>query len=146
MGYRELGLKKKILDVGDGNIEEDTFLKSFDLMGAQRHLKAIGIFSRLYLRDKKITYLSDIPRTLSYLYQTAAEYPELNELYAWLGENVMPDAEQKILAATTVTSIVLVTAIARKQSYESNDSGSRERRKDASFDRKDAQTLTPCWR
>lgn len=100
LGYRELGLKKKILNVGDGNIEEDTFLKSFDLMGAQRHLKAIGIFSRLYLRDKKITYLSDIPRTLSYLYQTAAEYPELNELYAWLGENVMPDAEQKILAAS----------------------------------------------
>ena len=99
--YRELALKQKILHVDDENIAQDAFLKSFDLMGAQRHLKAIGIFSRLYLRDKKITYLSDIPRTLSYLYQTSAEYPELNELHAWLGVNVKSDIEQKILAANT---------------------------------------------
>ena len=38
----------------------------FDLMGMQRHLKAIGIFSRLHLRDGKSNYLNDIPRTLNY--------------------------------------------------------------------------------
>ena len=91
--YRELAVEQNIF-----NIEEADFLKSFDLMGAQRHLKAIGIFSRLYLRDQKITYLTDIPRTLSYLYQVSAEYTELKELHAWLEANVMKNVESKIMS------------------------------------------------
>ena len=43
------------------------FMRWFNLMGAQRHLKAIGIFSRLKLRDDKAQFLQDIPRTLNYL-------------------------------------------------------------------------------
>jgi N-acetylmuramate 1-kinase len=99
--YRKLAIQQKILDANDTNLEESAFLKSFDLMGVQRHLKAIGIFSRLYLRDKKITYLTDIPRTLSYLQQVSAKYLELNELHAWLETNVMQNAEQKILTASS---------------------------------------------
>ncbi|MDG2090581.1 MAG: phosphotransferase [Gammaproteobacteria bacterium] len=91
--YRKLAIQQNIFD-----IEEGVFIKSFDLMGAQRHLKAIGIFSRLYLRDQKITYLTDIPRTLSYLYQVAAEHTELNDFHVWLEINVMKDAENKILS------------------------------------------------
>ena len=49
------------------------FKRWFDLMGAQRHLKAIGIFSRLNIRDGKPGYLKDIPRTLGYLQQVCAE-------------------------------------------------------------------------
>jgi len=105
-----LAIKQKILDADDANIADDTFLKSFNLMGAQRHLKAIGIFSRLYLRDEKITYLTDIPRTLSYLQQVTAEYSELKELHVWLEEKVMQDVEEKILKtsahnASTINSI-----------------------------------------
>jgi len=91
--YRELAVQHKLFDV-----EENVFLRNFDLMGAQRHLKAIGIFSRLCLRDQKITYLADIPRTLSYLHQVCAEYAELKSLHAWLEVNVMPDVETKILS------------------------------------------------
>ena len=57
--------------------DADAFLRGFDLMGAQRHLKAIGIFSRLNLRDGKPGYLQDIPRTLSYVLEVADRYPEL---------------------------------------------------------------------
>ena len=53
------------------------FLRSFDLMGVQRHLKAIGIFARLNLRDGKPGYLRDIPRTLGYVLEVAGRYPEL---------------------------------------------------------------------
>ena len=53
------------------------FLRGFDLMGAQRHLKAIGIFARLNLRDGKPGYLRDIPRTLGYVVDIAERYPEL---------------------------------------------------------------------
>lgn len=44
----------------------------FDLMGMQRHLKAAGIFARLYRRDGKPRYLKDIPLVLTYLADTAA--------------------------------------------------------------------------
>ena len=37
------------------------FKLEFDLMGVQRHLKAIGIFSRLKYRDGKDSYVLDIP-------------------------------------------------------------------------------------
>ncbi len=52
----------------------------FDLMGAQRHLKATGIFCRLNYRDGKPGYLRDIPRTLSYLHELRPAYPALHDL------------------------------------------------------------------
>ena len=56
------------------------FLKFFDLMGIQRHLKAIGIFARLKHRDGKGNYLKDIPRTLKYILNVSAKYSELDFL------------------------------------------------------------------
>jgi aminoglycoside/choline kinase family phosphotransferase len=66
------------------------FKRWFDLMGMQRHLKAIGIFSRLHLRDSKSNYLADIPRTLNYVTTVCAAYPELAEFNAFLQEQVLP--------------------------------------------------------
>ena len=56
----------------------------FDLMGVQRHLKAIGIFSRLKYRDNKDSYINDIPRTLNYVMQVSSQYTELNSLHLFL--------------------------------------------------------------
>lgn len=53
------------------------FLRYFDFMGIQRHLKAIFIFARKYHRDGVKTYLADIPRTLNYVLEVSARYPEL---------------------------------------------------------------------
>jgi len=64
----------KLIDCG-----LERFQRWFDLIGLQRHLKAIGIFSRLDLRDGKSGYLQDIPRTLNYVTEVAAKYPELAE-------------------------------------------------------------------
>ena len=61
-------------------IDEDQFRRNFELMGAQRHLKAAGIFARLNHRDGKPGYLADIPRTLSYVVALAPRYPELGFL------------------------------------------------------------------
>lgn len=55
-----------VLDHLEG-VSASQFMRWFNLMGAQRHLKAIGIFSRLKLRDGKGQFLKDIPRTLNYL-------------------------------------------------------------------------------
>ncbi len=68
--------------------DEQTFLKWFDLMGVQRHLKVAGIFSRLYIRDGKPGYLQDIPRTLHYLKSITPHYPETRELAEFLHDKV----------------------------------------------------------
>jgi aminoglycoside/choline kinase family phosphotransferase len=62
------------------------FLRWFDLMGVQRHLKAIGIFARLNSRDGKPGYLRDIPRTLGYVLAVAERYSELDDLRRLLVE------------------------------------------------------------
>jgi N-acetylmuramate 1-kinase len=79
-------------------LDEAKFLCSFDLMGIQRHLKAIGIFSRLYLRDKRLNYLADIPRTLNYIRAVVNEHVELSEFSQWLEKAVVPHADGKINA------------------------------------------------
>lgn len=65
------------IPVGD---DLEQFLRWFDLMGVQRHLKAIGIFARLYHRDAKSGYLEDIPRVLSYVNSMNSRYSSLAPL------------------------------------------------------------------
>ena len=62
------------------NIVYEEFEYWFDITGLQRHLKAIGIFSRLNYRDSKSNYLNDIPRTYDYIKETLVKYSELNEI------------------------------------------------------------------
>jgi len=62
------------------DVDDATFIKWFDFMGLQRHIKVLGIFSRLHLRDGKSGYLKDIPLTLKYVVETASKYPETQEL------------------------------------------------------------------
>jgi aminoglycoside/choline kinase family phosphotransferase len=70
--------------------DESQLLRWFDLMGVQRHLKAIGIFARLWHRDGKPGYLKDIPRTLGYVRAVCASYAELEPLRQWIDERVLP--------------------------------------------------------
>ncbi|MDH5180543.1 MAG: phosphotransferase [Gammaproteobacteria bacterium] len=62
------------------------FLRWFDLMGVQRHLKATGIFARLNYRDGKAGYLPDIPRTMGYVKEVASRYTELADFAAFIAE------------------------------------------------------------
>ena len=75
------------LDVGR---DESQFIRWFDLMGVQRHLKAVGIFARLWHRDGKRGYLSDIPRTLGYIRAVAPAYVELRALAQIIDTQIAP--------------------------------------------------------
>ncbi|MGD8615633.1 MAG: phosphotransferase [Gammaproteobacteria bacterium] len=77
-GYYELALQTGILRPQQA--DEGTFLRWFDWMGVQRHLKAAGIFARLNHRDGKPGYLGDIPRTLDYVIDICSHYAELGDL------------------------------------------------------------------
>ena len=86
----------KLIDVG-----QPEFLKWFDLMGMQRHLKCAGIFSRLNLRDGKQRYLADIPLVLDYIVETCALYPELVEFGTWLEHRVLPSLVKSTFRSKT---------------------------------------------
>jgi hypothetical protein len=78
------------------------FLRWFDLIGVQRHIKVLGIFCRLWYRDGKPGYLADLPRVLAYVRETCGEYAELAALARLLEERVapaLPRANARILDA-----------------------------------------------
>jgi hypothetical protein len=76
-------------------IDRDEFVRWFDLMGVQRHLKASGIFARLSHRDGKQNFLEDIPRTLSYILDLKDTYEELEQICIMLEELVIPKLREK---------------------------------------------------
>lgn len=80
---------RRLRQAGLVDCDLNRFKRWFDLMGMQRHLKAIGIFSRLHIRDNKSGYLKDIPRTLNYVAGVCAVYPELADFGRFLREQVL---------------------------------------------------------
>ena len=86
MGYFQLCVQSGLLR----DEHEEHFLRWFDLMGVQRHLKAAGIFARLMHRDGKAGYLDDIPRTLGYIVQAGERQADLKQLAGFIGNKVLP--------------------------------------------------------
>ncbi len=72
-----------------------TFLRWFDLMGLQRHLKVLGIFARLSLRDGKARYLDDLPLVMRYVLEVAQKHPETQGFYHWFVDNLEPQILDK---------------------------------------------------
>jgi len=75
----ELVLEFKILK-GIKNVSDEQFIRWFDFMAIQRHIKILGIFSRLKIRDNKPVYINDIPMTLMYIRENIARYDEFKPL------------------------------------------------------------------
>lgn len=71
----------------------EQFMRNFELMGVQRHLKAAGIFARLNHRDGKPAYMADVPRTLSYIVELGPRYEELDFLVSLIKERCLPTLE-----------------------------------------------------
>lgn len=58
----------------------DAFYRDYEWMGAQRQIKVLGIFARLWHRDGKDAYIEDMPRVMAYLRRAAERYPPLTPL------------------------------------------------------------------
>lgn len=61
----------------DGGCSREQFIRWFDWMGVQRHIKVLGIFARLFHRDGKADYLDDLPVVYRYVRDVCGRYPEL---------------------------------------------------------------------
>lgn len=68
-------------------LDRDEFLESCAILGAQRHCKVIGIFTRLCVRDGKPGYLHHIPRVWRLLENSVA-HPVMEPLRLWLDANI----------------------------------------------------------
>lgn len=64
----------------------DKFRLQVNLMSAQRHLKVMGIFARLYHRDGKSGYLKDLPLTARYLDRATVDVSPLADLRLYLSD------------------------------------------------------------
>ena len=84
-----------------GRIPEESwadFLRWYDLMGLQRHVKILGVFSRLWLRDQKPAYMRDIPVVIDYIREACElyrdSYPPIADFWQWFEAAVLPSALQ----------------------------------------------------
>lgn len=72
------------------SINETVFLRWFDWLGLQRHIKVLGIFARLHLRDGKGAYLHDLPLVIRYTLEVAQQYPALRPFADWFHRVLLP--------------------------------------------------------
>lgn len=91
-------IQKEMIDLYFKSLPEfDTpqFKESYPLMAVQRHTKVIGIFVRLFVRDKKDRYLKHIPFVWSLL-EKHLDNPLLKDYKCWLDKHV-PASIRKII-------------------------------------------------
>lgn len=91
-------LLKESSEISD--IDDELFLQWFDWIGLQRHLKVLGIFVRLYLRDGKQIYLQDLPRVMSYVIFVAKRYPIFTDFLRFLELRVLPNESHDFSSRT----------------------------------------------
>lgn len=91
LDYRQQAINAHIIP----DISETEFLRWFDWLGLQRHIKVLGIFARLNLRDGKTGYLNDLPLVIRYTLEVAGQYPELQAFAAWFTQTLLPLAQEQ---------------------------------------------------
>ncbi len=74
------------------------FAQLLDLTAMQRHLKALGIFARLELRDARPSHLVDIAPVIDHVIDVAAMYPDFADFGEWLEETIRPAAHRALTA------------------------------------------------
>lgn len=91
LDYRNQAINAQIIP----DVSETEFLRWFDWIGLQRHIKVLGIFARLNLRDGKNGYLNDLPLVIRYTLEVAEQYPELAAFVTWFRQTLLPLAQQQ---------------------------------------------------
>jgi aminoglycoside/choline kinase family phosphotransferase len=95
--YREQLLARRFA----AGATEAEFIRWFDLVGLQRHIKVLGIFARLFYRDGKAQYLGDLPRVLRYTKEAAGQYAETAQFAEFIAKRIEPEfqaAQERALA------------------------------------------------
>ena len=101
LAYRDSLVVQGILEP----IKDEEFLRWFDWLGLQRHIKVLGTFARLYLRDGKDGYLADLTMVLAYVEEVLAMYapqePVFAEFLDWFSRELKPLIAQQSWSKST---------------------------------------------
>jgi len=93
--YRDKLVQRRVVDA----LNFDRLVVWFDLMGLQRHIKVLGVFSRLWLRDQKSAYLADLPVVVDYVLDAcdrySDEYEVIDAFQRWFRADVLPALNQQ---------------------------------------------------
>jgi len=91
MGYGDMLVQLGIMP----KVSREQWQRWFDFMGLQRHIKVLGVFARLFLRDNKAGYLKDLPLVLRYTIEVAEKYDETRPFAELLKQDLLPAIEQQ---------------------------------------------------
>jgi aminoglycoside/choline kinase family phosphotransferase len=76
------------------DVSAEQFHQWFDLTGLQRHLRVLGVFARLHLRDQKSEYLEDLPLVIEYVREalllTSGFHNGVADFREWFESELMP--------------------------------------------------------
>ena len=93
--YHQQLCREGLLD----GVSREQFLRWFDWMGMQRHIKVLGTFARLSLRDDKQSYLADLPLVVAYVEEMLAKYrgsePAIEAFANWFQGRLGPMIRQQ---------------------------------------------------
>ncbi|MEH6591059.1 MAG: phosphotransferase [Halioglobus sp.] len=88
--YRDAAVTAGII----AKVDDALFIRWFDWMGLERHIKVLGTFARLYLRDGKAAYLDDLPMVIAYTRATLSRYAAAEPVFAefrdWFEDTLIP--------------------------------------------------------
>jgi len=92
------GLRARYL-ARTGTAQSATARSQFDacyaILGAQRNIRILGVFVRLWRRDGKARYLDLLPRTWAML-ELSLAHPHLAALQDWLDRHLTPEARRRV--------------------------------------------------
>ena len=94
------GLETAMLDrylAARPGVDAVDFRMAYDILGAQRNIKILGVFTRLYVRDGKASYLAFHPRLWELVTRNLAR-PALTPVADWFAANVPVAARQGVKA------------------------------------------------
>ena len=99
LAYRDSLVEQGLLEpIGDAE-----FLRWLDWLGLQRHIKVLGTFARLYLRDGKEGYLDDLPLVIAYVEEVLEFYAPQEPAFAnfrdWFVQELKPLIAQQSWSA-----------------------------------------------
>lgn len=86
--------------IAGSDVDDRAFRRAYAVLGAQRNIRIIGIFTRLWKRDGKPHYQSFMPRMWGLLERDLA-HPALANLRGWIDAMVPPELRRQPLPGLT---------------------------------------------
>lgn len=80
--------------IGAGIADPEMFRAHYEILGAQRNIKILGIFTRLWKRDGKLGYKAFQPRVWGYL-EKNLQHPALQPVKQWMDLNIPENMRAK---------------------------------------------------